>query len=283
MKEDLAVGSRHIAALVEYDGTNSYGFQVQPGKRTIQGQLEESLRTFTELHGRISAAGRTDRGVHARGQVIGLTLRWTHSLDALQRAWNANLSSEIAICAIQEVPEAFHPRFSAHSRIYRYTVIERSGADWEGRAPLARRYGAVQGRKLDLDAMQQAAALIVGEHDFATFGMPTVGESTVRTVLRATWQEVEPWLPVLAGQRQDRVLVFTIEANAFLKHMVRKLVGSMLKLGRGARSVADFAEALAAADGSRSAPSAPPNGLVFEAVTYPSHWGIDFRKVVDDL
>ncbi len=285
MHDDLAVdpepgNALKVAALVEYDGTDSYGFQVQPGQPTIQGQLEASLSTFTTLYGRISAAGRTDRGVHAKGQVIGLSLRWGHSLDALQRAWNANLPPEIAICALQKAPEGFHPRFSANSRIYRYTVIERPGVDWNARAPLSRRYAAVQSRTLDAAAMQQAADLILGEHDFATFGLPTVGESTVRKVLRATWQRVEPGLPPLPSQRVDTVLLFTIEANAFLKHMVRKLVGSLMKVGRGTWSVADFAEALAAADGARSAPAAPPNGLVFEAVTYPAKWGIEFCQQV---
>jgi len=265
---------RQIVALVAYDGTDYYGFQVQPGAPTIQGTLEKSLGTFTTLHGRISAAGRTDRGVHARGQVIGLALDWCHSLDALQRAWNAHLPPEIAIGGVLDAPEGFHPRFAAHSRIYRYTVVQRRGADWDARSPLARRYAAVQSRTLDLAAMQQAAALILGAHDFATFGTPTVGESTTRTVLQATWQRAQSPMSPVPGQREDVALVFTIEANAFLKHMVRKLVGSMIKVGRGAWSVEEFASALAAADGSRSAPSAPPNGLVFEAATYPSHWGI---------
>jgi tRNA pseudouridine38-40 synthase len=265
---------RQIAARVAYDGTDYFGFQVQSGAPTIQGLLERSLGTFTTLHGRISAAGRTDRGVHARGQVIGLSLDWRHSLEALQRAWNAHLPPEIAIDGILEAPEGFHPRFSANSRIYRYTVMQRVGTDWDARSPLARRYAAVQSRMLDLAAMQQAASLLLGEHDFATFGTPTVGESTTRTVLQAIWQQAEPPLPPIAGQNEDLALVFTIEANAFLKHMVRKLVGSMIKVGRGAWSVEQFASALAVADGSQSAPPAPPNGLVFEAATYPSRWGI---------
>lgn len=265
---------RHIVARVAYDGTDYYGFQVQPGAPTIQGTLESSLGTFTTLHGRISAAGRTDRGVHGRGQVIGLALEWRHSLDALQRAWNANLPPEIAIDGALDAPEGFHPRFSAHSRIYRYTVVQRTGADWDARSPLARRYAAVQSRTLDIVAMQRAAFLLLGEHDFATFGTPTVGESTTRTILHALWQQAQPALPPIPGQHEDVALVFTIEANAFLKHMVRKLVGSMIKVGRGTWSVDAFAAAFAAADGSRSAPSAPPNGLVFEAATYPSRWGI---------
>lgn len=265
-----------IAALVAYDGTDYYGFQVQPGVPSIQGTLEATLGTFTTLHGRISAAGRTDRGVHARGQVIGLTLEWRHSLEALQRAWNAHLPPAIAISGILPVATDFHPRFSANSRIYRYTVVQRTGVDWDARSPLTRRYAAVQSRTLDLSAMQQAAALILGEHDFATFGMPTVGESTTRTVMQATWQMAQSPLPPLPGQQEEAALVFTVEANGFLKHMVRKLVGSMIKVGRGSWSVADFADALAAADGARSAPSAPPNGLVFEVATYPSRWGINW-------
>lgn len=257
--------TRQVAALVEYDGTDYCGFQVQAGVPTIQGCLEEALRTFTELHGRIAGSGRTDTGVHARGQVIGLEVTWRHDLDDLRRAWNAHLPPAVVIRRLVEAPVGFHPRFSAVQRSYRYTVVE------GGAAPLARRYAHTVAQTLDLEAMQQAAAHVVGTHDFATFGQPPQGENTVRTVSRAEWVIAQDAVPALGGC-VGRRLVFTITANAFLQHMVRKLAGSLLWVGQGRWGSADFMQALAAADGSRCAPPAPPNGLVLEWVTYPEAW-----------
>lgn len=253
-----------VAALVAYDGTDFMGFQVQPGVPTIQGALEHALGTFTTLHGRVAGAGRTDTGVHARGQVISATVRWRHDLAALQRAWNAHLPDAISIDAVQPAPEGFHPRFSARSRTYRYTAVT-----WEGvgqpplRAPLEQRFAHFEPRRLNLEAMSEAASSLVGRQDFATFGQPPQGENSVRSITRAEWQHE-------AGSR----VVFVITADAFLKHMVRRLVGSLLEVGRGRWSVAGFAAALHACDTSRSAPPAVPNGLVLESVEYAPDWGL---------
>jgi tRNA pseudouridine38-40 synthase len=254
-----------VAALVSYDGTDFLGFQVQPGVPTIQGALEQALDRLTVRLGRIAGAGRTDTGVHARGQVVLVTARWRHDLAALQRAWNAHLPAAISIDAVRPAPEGFHPRFSARSRTYHYTVVM-----WEGsgqpplRAPLVQRFAHFEPRRLDVAAMGKAAACLVGRQDFATFGQPPQGESTVRSILRAQWRE------------QDGRLVFVVTANAFLKHMVRRLVGSLLEVGRGRWTVAGFAAALQARDPSRSAPPAVPNGLVLDSVEYAPVWGLDF-------
>ncbi len=257
---------RQIAALVGYDGTAYHGFQVQAGVPTIQGVLEESLSTFTTLQGRIAASGRTDTGVHARGQVIGLALQWRHSLDDLRRAWNAHLPNDIVVRRVVAAPEGFHPRFSARERTYRYFV--REGAE---RDPLSRRYALQVAQPLDVAAMQAAAAHLVGTHDFATFGQPPQGESTVRTLSAAGWRIAESNLTP-PGLQDERSLVFTVTANAFLQHMVRKLVGSLIEVGRGRWTEADFAAALQAANGAHAAPPAPPCGLVLEWVTYPEVW-----------
>lgn len=257
---------KQVAALVGYDGTDYCGFQVQADVPTIQGTLEEALRTFTTLQGRIAGAGRTDAGVHARGQVIGLTLQWRHGLDDLRRAWNAHLPPAIVIRRVTEPPAGFHPRFSAVQRTYRYFM--REGVE---REPLSSRYTLDIAQSLDLAAMQAAAAELVGTHDFATFGQPPQSKSTVRTVYAAEWHvEMSDLSPVAVVA--ERRLVFTLTANAFLQHMVRKVVGSLIEVGRGRWSGADFAEALHAANGARSAPPAPPCGLVLEWVAYPEAW-----------
>lgn len=265
----MATGEpRTVAALVAYDGTEYFGFQVQPGVPTIQGTLEDALSTFTSLQGRIIGAGRTDAGVHARGQVVTAALVWRHDLDSLQRAWNAHLPPSISIRSLRPAPEGFHPRFSARSRTYRYTVVVAEAAGQQPlHAPLVERFALFEPGPLDLAAMNQAAALLVGRQDFVTFGQPPQGDNTVRTVLECGWDRDRRSLPALPGD-VDATLVFTIAADAFLKHMVRRLVGSLLQVGRNHWSVAGFADALSACDPARAAPPAPPNGLVLEWVDY---------------
>jgi tRNA pseudouridine38-40 synthase len=238
--------------LVEYDGTGYHGFQVLSGWPSVQGQLEQVLLRLTGQAIRIRYAGRTDAGVHAQGQVIAADVRWRHSLVDLERAWNALLPADIAVREVARVTDpTFHPRFSARSRVYRYTVWT---APW--RSPLHGRYAHHEARPLDVACMNRAAALLVGSHDFATFGQPTQGDSTVRNVMRAGWQQI------------DSVLHFEIEANAFLRRMVRTIVGTLLAVGIGQQSVDSVAEVLAARDRSLAAPPAPACGLCLVEVKY---------------
>jgi tRNA pseudouridine38-40 synthase len=193
---------------------------------------------------------------------------------ALQRAWNRHLPPTIVVWRVDAAPEGFHPRHSAISRTYRYTVqcggaAGRSAAT--GRSPLTDRYTWFEARPLDVAAMNAVSATLVGTHDFATFGQPPQGENTVRTVEAATWtwvSESPPPLHQFAGTK----LVFTITANAFLRQMVRSLVGSLLAVGRGDWTQEQFAAAWAARDhvaGRRRLIA--PQGLVLEKVTYPDH------------
>jgi tRNA pseudouridine38-40 synthase len=263
---------RYVSALVAYDGTDYSGFQYQANAPSIQCELERALDKVAGARGRVAGAGRTDAGVHANGQVIATRLNWGDSLDALQRAWNVNLPAAIRVRQVREAPEGFHPRFSAISRTYRYTVRHYAGEDARVApklSPLTDRFALFEVRPLDVTAMQKAAQHLLGDHDFATFGQPPQGESTVRRMVQAEWQAVEETLPMLA-EYPGRRLVFTITANAFLRHMVRSLVGTLLAVGRGEWSPAEVAMALAARDRNRSAPPAPPQGLVLEKVTYPA-------------
>lgn len=242
----------HVRAQVEYDGTDYFGFQVQSGKPTVQGALEKAAARLTGEPARIRYAGRTDAGVHALGQVIAAKVHWRHPLHDLERAWNALLPPDIAIREVREVEDAqFHPRFSARSRVYRYTLWT---ASW--RSPLAQRYAHHEPRALDPAAMNEAAALLVGVHDFASFGQPTQGESTTREVYAAYWQA------------DGHLWRFEIEANAFLRRMVRTVVGTLIEVGKGWRSVDDVATLLAARDRALTAPPAPPRGLCLVEVKY---------------
>jgi len=275
-----------VAALVAYNGGAYNGFQLQVGVPSVQGALETALARCVGVRlgagetvpYRVVGSGRTDTGVHARGQVIVTELPWRHDLTALMRAWNAHLPADIVIRRLAEASADFHPRFSALRRTYRYTVLTASPQgdatieERPPRSPLSDATAFHLPRTLDLTAMNLAAALLVGEHDFATFGRPPQGVNTVRRVFQAEWQEVSTNLPELGHGVQpiaQRCLVFTICANAFLQRMVRNLVGTLLEVGLGQRTPEDVAVALAAKERNCSASPALPNGLVLEVVDYP--------------
>jgi tRNA pseudouridine38-40 synthase len=274
----------HVCGLVAYDGTDYHGFQLQPGVPTIQGTLEAAVETVTGAPVRVIGSGRTDSGVHARGQVIAMWVPWRHAVENLQRALNAKLPASIAVRQFRLAPPGFHPRFSAIDRTYCYTVYDWSGIEdrsWPRYSPLTDRFALYVPQLLDLPAMQAAVDELIGIHDFATFGQPTQGESTVRHLYRATWQVVtttvaaENAVGVVATNRYiGRCLLFTVCANGFLRQMVRNLVGVSLAVGRGNWSVEDVKRILAARDRSQCTPPAPANGLVLESVSYPADFNL---------
>jgi tRNA pseudouridine38-40 synthase len=268
----------HVCAQVAYDGTDFCGFQLQRHAPTIQGALEDALFAVTKTPVRVHGAGRTDTGVHARGQVIAALVPWRHKVADLQRAWNAHLPKAVAIRQLQLAPNGFHPRFSALDRTYRYTVIEANAADNPSaprHSPLTDRFALYVTRRLDLATMNEAARHLVGEHDFATFGQAPQGENTVRQVYQAEWRTLESGLPTLSAY-PGGLIVFTICANAFLYQMVRNLVGTLLEIGIGRRQPADMITALALRDRSKSAPPAAPAGLVLEQIRYPAFLNLQF-------
>ena len=239
-------------AEVEYDGANYYGFQRQRvGFSTIQGELERVLTNLAQQPVFLTGAGRTDSGVHALGQVISFTIEWRHSEGALQRAMNANLPEDIVVKSLDETADSFHPRFDARRRGYLYQVYNEPV-----RSPSLRNRSWHIARRLDLREMNEAAACLIGQHDFATFGLPPQGEITVREVFKAQWHEERPFQ------------VFHIEANAFLYRMVRSLVGSLVAVGTGAWTVEDFYTAFQERNRDSSAAAAPPQGLFLASVTY---------------
>ena len=246
-----ADGERHLRATIAYDGTDFWGFQVQAEGRTVQGVLEGALETITQERIRVVAAGRTDSGTHALGQVVAFRTKWRPAVSELHRGWNALLPRDVVAWSLAEVEPGFHPRFDARSRHYRYTV-------WNHpvRNPLLRHRALWESRSLDLGAMREAASLLVGEHDFRTFGSPPKGTCTVRRVHRADWT------------CDGECLYLDIEANAFLYRMVRSIVGTCIQVGCGEMTVAEFGSAFRAADRSLAGPTAAAHGLCLMAVHY---------------
>lgn len=240
-----------VKAIVTYDGTDYGGFQRQKNAPSIQAALEAALEKLTGVPTRLLAAGRTDAGVHAEGQVIAFDTAWRHTLAELQRGFNALLPQQIAVRALTPVAQTFHPRYDALRRRYRYTIYR--GAV---RNPLVVRYSLHVARDLNLEAMQSAARLLVGPHDFSAFGSPPAGVSTVREVYHASWLAQDAWL------------YFDIEANAFLYRMVRMLVGTLLRVGYSRLTSDDFGEILKTANRLKAGPSVAPNGLCLTEVVY---------------
>lgn len=242
-------------ATLAYDGTAYQGFQRQAGDTpTIQGSVEKALHKVSGQDVTVIGAGRTDTGVHASGQVIAFDCEWKHSDGDLLRALNATLPVDMALQSLCQQP-GFHPRFDAVSRVYRYWVLITPQ-----RQPLLLNRVWQLHQPLDLNAMQQAAVLLVGEHDFATFGQPPQGDNTVREVFQSVWER-----QAFTG---GEVLAYTIAANAFLYRMVRRIVGMLVHVGQGMRTVAAFEAAFRSNDIAEARTLAPPQGLVLEAVVY---------------
>ncbi len=246
-------------AILAYDGSAYYGYQVQPTVPTVQGHLEATLERLFQEPVTVWAAGRTDAGVHATGQVIAFEAAWKHDAPTLLKAINAHLPDDIALQSIMPHDE-FHPRFDALSRTYQYQVLR-----VDVRQPLLNRRAWQVSQPLDENAMQQAAALLVGEHDFAAFGNPPQGNNTVRHIMRSGWQ-VSPAPEPHSGQ----MFLYEVEATAFLQHMVRRLVGMQVAVGRGLIPVPEFQAIFDSRDLARSKWLAPPQGLTMTCVQYPS-------------
>ncbi len=250
-------------ATLAYDGAAYHGFQrLGPHEEpSIQGTIEAVLVRLNDGQAlNVLGAGRTDAGVHATGQVIAFDLAWKHEDDDLLRAINALLPTDIALQRLTRAEPGFHPRFDASSRTYQYFVYEAqirqpmmARMSWWVRPPLHAR--------LDVDKMNWAAAKLLGAHDFASFGSPPQGENTRREMYQSEWN-------IEAPTQGTRLISYQIEANAFLYHMVRSIVGTLVDVGLGQLSIAEFIEAFQAKDRGRITKMAPPHGLTLIEVTY---------------
>lgn len=243
---------RTIKLTLEYDGTDFVGWQVQPNGRTVQAVVEEALARLLHERTPVMGAGRTDAGVHAAGQVA--TLRTEHSLPlrAYVMGMNSLLPHDVAVLEAEEMPPDFHARHSASGKRYVYRITNRPV-----RAPLLRRTHWQIYRPLDVEAMRAGAVHLLGEHDFSALRASDCPARTTRRVMRR-----------LDVEAQGQEIVFTLEATAFLKHMVRNIVGTLVEVGQGKRAPASIAALLESGDRTQAGPTAPPQGLVMDRVFY---------------
>jgi tRNA pseudouridine38-40 synthase len=247
-----------LRCLVEYDGTDYFGWQLQAGWPTIQDEIERAIMAVTGVATRVTGAGRTDRGVHALGQVAHFDTE-SHLHEAeLERALNAHLPSAVALKQMRGAPPGFHARFSALSRTYRYTIVNQAV-----RSPLRTRFACHVRARLRSEQMAEAMEFMLGEHDFGAFGSspgdpPSHGgkRSTVRRVTCAT----------VESQGEDVRLRIT--ANAFLTHMARAIVALVIDVGLGVADVATVRRMLERQDDRRRGRLAPPQGLCLVGVDY---------------
>lgn len=239
-------------SILAYDGTAYHGYQRQKNALSVQGELEKALGVISGGETvRVLAAGRTDTGVHATGQVIAFDLAWRHDPGSLRDAVNAHLPQDIALQAVEVAKPEFHPRYDAISREYEYRLYLAPTRD-----PLRSRRAWHLRTHLNDDEVRQAAESLLGTHDFSTFGAPPQGDNPVRTVFQSRWEE--------HGDERR----FIIQANAFLFRMVRRITGTLVRVGSGQMRVEEFQAAFAARKLRLSAPPAPPYGLTLVAVSY---------------
>jgi tRNA pseudouridine38-40 synthase len=262
-----------IRLTLHYDGGAFAGWQVQPGKRTVQGDLEAALERLTLEPGRVTAAGRTDSGVHATGQVVGVVVPQKWTAAELRRALNAVLPAEIWVARAAETDDGFHARYDALARGYTY----RLGTAPVSRSPFLDRWCWPLCEPLELDRLNDAAARFVGNHSFRLFaraGQEHRGERCM--VYAAEWVE---W--------PERGVQFRVVANRFLHHMVRYMVGTMVEVALGRRDASDIDGLLAGREGLVTSRPAPAEGLYLTRVLYRAdigdehHWsGEDARDEI---
>ena len=260
--------SRTFLATLHFDGTGFVGWQRQAAGRSVQAEFERVLERLFTRRAVAHAAGRTDAGVHAIGLAVSFSSPATWTAAALRRALNALLPRDCWVEAVLPMEPGFHARKSALSRRYRYDI----GTDDAAASPFRRRYEWALGRPLDTAALRAAATLLLGEHDFRSFALKGAPKPHYRCRLsRAEWEV----------RSDGRGVSFHVEADRFLHHMVRMLVGTMVDIGLERRPLADIEMLLERGDNAETSPPAPPHGLYFVAATYPDALYADEREEVD--
>jgi tRNA pseudouridine38-40 synthase len=244
---------RNFKLIIEYDGTAYHGWQRQPDAPTLQETIETALTVMTRRHIRLTAAGRTDAGVHAWGQVANFHYAGRLKAEDFQRGLNRLLPADIVIRSCRAAADDFHARYDARSKIYHYRIRNHPLP-----AAIGRRYAWHIRQPLDLEALHGAAAILIGRYDFKAFeGSGSPRAHSVRRVRQARFCTAA-----------EGLLVFCIEADGFLRHMVRNIVGTLVDVGRGRTSIPDFGDILRARDRTRAGATAPAHGLFLVAVHY---------------
>ena len=243
-----------IALIIEYDGSNYYGFQLQESAPTIQGKMEEAIERLTGEPSRVMAASRTDTGVHAKGQVVSFQTKSSHPTQTFIDGLNFYLPRDIAVKASYRIGNAFNVRRDAISREYDYYIFNSPN-----RSPMKESYSYRVAISLNIEAMNQACQALVGEHDFASFATRNGArmENTVRTVYRA---EVK---------RNGELVTFKMVANSFLPHQVRNTIGALIRVGLGKMGVDEFFSITEAKTPGLAKPTAPACGLCLMQINYP--------------
>ncbi|WP_405778045.1 tRNA pseudouridine(38-40) synthase TruA [Streptomyces sp. NBC_00859] len=260
MSDEVEPGSVRVRLDLAYDGKDFSGWAKQTERRTVQGELESAIRTVTRssLTYDLTVAGRTDAGVHARGQVAQVDLPqevWAEHRGMLLRRLSGRLPQDVRVWRVAEAPPGFNARFSAIWRRYAYRVSDRPG----GVDPLLRGHVLWHDRELDLPAMNAASQALIGEHDFAAYCKKREGATTIRTLQHLFWE-----------RGADGIVTGTVRADAFCHNMVRSLVGALLSVGDGHRPVEWPGEVLAVAVRDSSVRVVRPHGLTLEEVGYPA-------------
>ncbi|MEZ5464443.1 MAG: tRNA pseudouridine(38-40) synthase TruA [Lysobacteraceae bacterium] len=247
-----------IALAIEYDGSDFYGWQRLSHGPTVQGAVEAALSKVANVPVEVVCSGRTDAGVHAFCQIAHFDAPVERSMRSWMLGGNSNLPPGVAVLWAQPVADDFHARYDARARRYRYRLVNRMS-----RAALERRRCSWEPHPLDADAMHRAAQALVGEHDFSAFRSSQCQAPHARRCLHA-----------LGVERDGEYVSIDVQANAFLHHMVRNIVGSLLPIGRGEQAESWMAELLAGRDREVAGPTASPNGLHFVGALYPAECGL---------
>jgi tRNA pseudouridine38-40 synthase len=241
-----------IKLIIEYDGTNYHGWQIQQNCESIQAVLERALAIFLRTFTRVAAAGRTDAGVHALGQVATFDTEYEYKPHRIRRALNALTPPDITIKEVESVPDAFDPRRDARGRVYEYHILNRPTP-----SPFCLNRAWHLHERLNLTAMREAISCLPGDHDFTSF---RAGDCDAAHAIRKVFQT--------SVEQRGELLVFTIEATAFLRHMVRNIVGTLVEVGTGRRSVEEFRQLLELKERRQAGDTAPPHGLYLVKVNY---------------
>lgn len=245
--------------LIQYDGTDFHGWQVQESDRTIQGELERVVGMLEDAKVNVIGSGRTDAGVHAEGQVANVILQRSFEPQKLVAAINGNLWRDIRIMKAEKAPDEFHARFSAKQKTYLYRIVNAPVM-----SPFWRRFAHHEYKPLDLERMTRTSRFLLGEHDWTAFASAQAdGESRVRNVI--DFSISSHW----DTRASANILEFRITANGFLRYMVRSIIGTLIEVGRGEKDSDTIQAALVTGDRSLAGKTAPPHGLTLLKVDYP--------------
>ena len=243
-----------MALIMEYDGTHYHGFQLQAKQPTIQGETEKALWKLTGAKTRVMAAGRTDAGVHAKGQVVSFKTASPLPPQTFVNGLNYYLPEDIAVKEAYRVDDSFNVRRSAVSREYKYYILSSST-----RSPLREGFSHLVTGQLDIEAMNQACQALIGKHDFASFAS-SLGDEIKNTVRRVYKAEME---------KDGDLTIFSMVANSFLPHQIRNTIGALIRVGLGKMSIDEFRRLLKDKKPGLAGPTAPARGLCLMRVNYP--------------